>query len=76
MNGFRIGDTVVFKNLDNARGYKATGTIVDLDDEYAIVNAYGLAGPGSQTHVNEVPLTELKRADDSVNEMTNKREMP
>ena len=56
----REGSLVSFKHLKNARGYPLTGTVVDEDGTYAIVNAYGLYGPGSETNINDVPLKDLE----------------
>lgn len=57
-----IGSLVVFKELKNARGYPLTGEVIDHDDTHAIVKAWGLYGPGTETEVNNVPLTDLLEA--------------
>lgn len=60
------GSIVVFVNLKNWRGYPATGKVIDTDGEAAIVNAFGLYGPGSETNVNDVPLAELREINDEL----------
>ena len=55
---------VAFKTMTNARGYPLTGVVIDCDDTHAIVNAFGLYGPGSETQINDVPLSDLRECDD------------
>jgi len=59
MTTIRKHSLVSFKSLFNARGYPLTGVVVDCDDTHAIVNAFGLYGPGSETQINDVPLDDL-----------------
>lgn len=54
-----VGSLVVFKTLKNARGYLATGEVLDVAGDTCTVEAYGLYGPGSTTTVREVPVSDL-----------------
>ena len=54
------GDLVSFANLNNARGYAATGEVIEVAGSECTIQAWGLYGPGSETKVNGVPLNELK----------------
>ena len=57
------GMIVKFKKVNNARGYPLTGQIVDADNQHAIVKAWGLYGPGTDTEINDVPVEDLERID-------------
>ena len=54
---------VRFKRIKNWRGYPLCGRVVDVDGEYAIVEAFGYEGAGTTTEINNVPLTDLEEQD-------------
>lgn len=56
----KVGDFVSFREVNNARGYPATGEVIEVSEDKATVRAFGLYGPGTETTVNDVPLEELK----------------
>jgi hypothetical protein len=62
----KIDELVIFNNLKNARGYQLTGTTIsnpywnDGDEEVIDVLAYGLYGPGSDTTIYGVLITDLR----------------
>lgn len=58
------GSLVTLKHINNRRGYRATGRVVASDGRYAIVEVYGLDGPGSKTEVNDVPLHDLEEIEE------------
>ena len=62
----KIDELVIFNNLKNARGYQLTGSTIsnpyynDDDEEVIDVLAYGLYGPGSDTTITGVIISELQ----------------
>lgn len=55
----QVGDIIAFKTLKNARGYPLTGEVIEVVDGVAIINAYGLEGPGSENIIRDVPTSDL-----------------
>lgn len=58
---FNVDDLISFIKLTNARGYPLTGIIKgkNEDGEYSVL-AFGLAGPGSETHIHGIPENEIE----------------
>ena len=55
------GALISFLNLKNARGYPATGQTTEQEENGMVkVVAWGLIGPGSETFIHDVPITEIE----------------
>lgn len=55
------GALISFLNLKNARGYPATGQVIREEENGMVkVVAWGLIGPGSETFIHDVPITEIE----------------
>lgn len=55
------GALISFLNLKNARGYPATGQVIREEENGMVeVVAWGLYGPGSETLIHDVPITEIE----------------
>lgn len=54
---------VRFKKLKNWRGYPLCGRVIDADDKYASVKAFGYEGAGTETEINNVLIADLEECD-------------
>ncbi len=60
------GEIVIFNKLKNARGYLLTGIVEvepytnDSNEEVIDVTAFGLYGPGSDTLIHGVLMTDVR----------------
>lgn len=59
IRNIQVGDIIAFRTLKNSRGYPLTGEVLEVVDGVAIINAYGLEGPGSENIIRGVPTSDL-----------------
>ena len=63
MSNIERDSLVRFKRVLNARGYPATGSVIEVKDGLAKIEVFGLHGPGSTTMVHDVPVDDIETLD-------------
>lgn len=54
------GSLISLLHVKNARGYPATGQVIEEKDGMITAEIWGLEGPGSTNVIRDIPIDEIK----------------